>query len=79
MLVKMMPRRDYQKHFLAGFIIAIIFTVLFNPFWGVFMGNLAGIAKEVVWDKGLKKGTFEWEDMAYTGWGACFSVLIWGL
>ena len=67
------PRQDYIKHFLAGLAIVLIFN--FNPFLGLVLGNLTGIAKEVIWDKMLGRGTFEWEDMAYTSWGSCIAYI----
>ena len=69
-----MPRQDYVKHFIAGLAIVLIFS--FNPFWGLILANIIGIAKEVVWDKILGKGTFEWEDMAYTSWGSCIAYIL---
>ena len=40
------PYTDKGCHFIAGFIIAIVFTFTLNPLWGLVMGVVAGIIKE---------------------------------
>jgi hypothetical protein len=42
---------DKQKHLIAGFVISLTVTqVTSNRQLGILAGNLAGIAKDVVWD-----------------------------
>jgi hypothetical protein len=68
---------DKQKHLIAGFVISLIVTqATGNRQLGILAGNLAGIAKDFIWDKWLKKGHFEWADIAYTGWGAGLGAMI---
>ena len=61
-----MFKKDKLYHFIAGFIIALIFG-LFNPIAGLIIAVGAGFTKDVVWDKFLKKGTFEVLDIFFTG------------
>jgi hypothetical protein len=38
---------------------------------------IAGFAKEFVWDKWLKKGTFEWKDIYFTCFGGLTATILW--
>lgn len=42
---------------------------------GFSSGVLAGIAKEVVWDRRMKRGVYSVTDMAVTGWGATCATM----
>ena len=62
-------RVDLLQHFIVGSIlgfVAINTTVGIGVWWGFGLCVLVAAAKEVVWDKMLGKGTFDWLDMAYT-------------
>ena len=70
---------DDAKHFYAGFGISMgvgYVTYEATDRWLVSMGTglgagiLAGVAKEYVWDKAMKRGTFSKNDMVVTSWGA---------
>jgi len=53
---------DKVKHIIAGIIIGVVFAVLIKIFWirdlmilSAGIALLAGIAKEIIWDKWLRK------------------------
>ena len=66
---------DKIYHFIAGFIISLIFGFI-NPVLGLGMAVLAGLLKDVIWDKFLKKGTFEVLDIFFTGVGGVIGMTI---
>lgn len=70
-----MFKRDKLYHFIAGFIIASIFGLI-TPVLGLGMAVLAGLLKDVVWDKLLKKGTFEVLDIFFTGVGGVIGMAV---
>lgn len=70
-----MFKKDKLYHFIVGFIIALIFGLI-TPVLGLGMAVLAGILKDVVWDKLLKKGTFEVLDIFFTGVGGVIGMAI---
>jgi hypothetical protein len=67
--------KDKLYHLIAGFVIAIIIG-LFNPIIGLIIAVLAGIAKDVVYDLLLKKGTFELLDILATAVGAVVGAIV---
>lgn len=69
-----MFKKDKLYHFIAGFIIALIFGLI-TPVLGLGMAVLAGILKDVVWDKFLKKGTFELLDILATAVGGVMGAI----
>ena len=66
---------DKIYHFIAGFLIALIFGLI-NPVFGLGMAVLAGLFKDVIWDKFLKKGTFEVLDIFFTGVGGVIGMVV---
>lgn len=68
-------KKDKLYHLIAGFTIALIFG-LFNPILGLVIAVLAGIAKDVVYDLLLKKGTFELLDIGATAVGAVIGAVV---
>lgn len=70
-----MFKKDKLYHFTAGFVIALIFGLI-TPVLGLGMAVLAGILKDVVWDKFLKKGTFEVLDIFFTGVGGVIGMVV---
>jgi len=78
---------DKLKHFIACAAIAIItllILLLFGTSWNgyekllaVTVGTLAAIAKEVVWDKWLGKGTPEFYDFVAGLLGAFVGTFAW--
>jgi glycopeptide antibiotics resistance protein len=66
---------DKIYHLVAGFLIALIFGLI-NPVFGLGMAVLAGLLKDVVWDKFLKKGTFEVLDIFFTGVGGVIGMVV---
>ena len=60
---------DKKLHFIAGFVITIIFALIFlNPLYGFAAGVLAGICKEIYdW---LDYGRFDIFDMFTTWFGS---------
>ena len=66
---------DKIYHLVAGFIISLIFGLI-NPVFGLGMAVLAGLFKDVIWDKFLKKGTFEVLDIFFTGVGGIIGMVV---
>ena len=66
---------DKIYHLVAGFIISLIFGLI-NPVLGLGMAVLAGLFKDVIWDKFLKKGTFEVLDIFFTGIGGVIGMVV---
>lgn len=54
-----------KLHLLAGYAVALTFGI-FSPAAGAVAGILAAFGKEFVWDKWMKRGTFEWQDLNLT-------------
>jgi len=74
---------DKVKHIIAGIIIGVVFAVLIKIFWirdlmilSAGVALLAGIAKEIIWDKWMGKGTPEFADAWFTFWGGLFSSIL---
>ena len=70
-----MFKKDKLYHFIAGFSHALIFGFI-NPVLGLGMAVLAGLFKDVIWDKFLKKGTFEVLDIFFTGVGGVIGMVV---
>jgi len=76
--------RDKFLHVLLGFLISASsgYTIVrwsgidWLFFSGFFIAVLAGILKEYVWDKKLKKGTFEVADILYTALGGAMGLTL---
>lgn len=66
---------DKIYHLVAGFLIALIFGLI-NPVFGLGMAVLVGLLKDVIWDKFLKKGTFEVLDIFFTGVGGVIGMVV---
>ena len=75
---------DDQKHWVAGSLISGVsgsaaYELGARPFHaaciGFGLGTLAGIAKEAIWDKRMKRGTCDNGDAFTTSWGALFGSL----
>lgn len=67
--------KDKLYHLIAGFAIALIFG-LFNPIAGLVIAISVGVAKDVVWDLYLKRGTFEVLDIFATAVGAIIGTVV---
>ena len=63
---------DKAQHFIMGFLLSIL-GVGWTPL--ILLGFMFGIGKEV-YDYISKKGVAEWEDMAYTFYGAILALII---
>ena len=70
---------DKTKHFYAGFGITVISAEITNQITdkpvvsclvGTGLGVLAGILKETVYDREMKRGVYSNTDMGITCWGA---------
>ncbi len=66
---------DKIYHLVAGFIISLIFGFI-NPVLGLALAIIAGLFKDVIWDKFLKKGTFEVLDIFFTGVGGVIGMVV---
>ena len=75
---------DFTLHVYAGIIITVIsglasyiyLEAFLSGVIGLAVGNIAGFAKEYIWDLWLKKGTFNKQDIFATFWGACIGTVI---
>jgi ribonuclease PH len=67
--------KDKLYHLIAGFAISLIFG-LFNPILGLVIAISVGVAKDVVWDLYLKRGTFEMLDIFATVIGAIMGTVV---
>lgn len=79
------PVDDFAKHVYAGTIITVgsgigAYAITKRPFVssmiGFGCGVLAGFGKEYVWDRGMKRGVFNKEDIAATAWGAAIGTIV---
>jgi hypothetical protein len=66
---------DKFKHDVYGYIITALLSLVINPFFAFGICILVGISKEVIWDKALGKGQFEWADMVWTWAGGLMALL----
>ena len=64
---------DKLYHFIAGFIIALVITYYFAPFYGLLAGYVAGTLKEL-WDE-YSYGGGDVFDFFATALGSIFAVL----
>ncbi len=62
--------RDKKLHFLAGAAIAVVVSMPTTPLIGLIVATGVGIAKEVIWDYMMKRGTPELMDAVWTMIGA---------
>lgn len=76
-------RIDYIKHMIAGFLISGL-TAFVIHIWSCELMILSavvafgvGVAKELIWDKLLGRGTFEWKDIYFTCWGGALATILW--
>lgn len=54
---------DGLKHVVASNVMVVVLNLIL-PLWvAVLVAALAGVGKEVVWDKLMKKGTFDKKDL----------------
>ena len=65
-ILELVKQQDKQKHFIAGLLVFGFFHFVFPPVAGI-APLLVGIAKEVIWDKMLGKGTPDKWDAVVTG------------
>ena len=68
---------------IAGALISLVVALLIRAFWirdlmilAAAVSGLAGAAKELIWDKWLRKGTPEWQDAYATVWGGLFIAIL---
>jgi hypothetical protein len=81
---------DKSKHFWASAAITIVTLVIFAVIphaymWGydkaiaLFLGVIAGVAKELIWDKWWGRGTPEFDDFLFSLWGAFSAMFAWAI
>ena len=66
---------DKLYHLIAGFAISLIFGLI-SPFIGLITSIIVGAAKEVIYDKLMKRGCFEVLDFVATVIGGVIGYLI---
>lgn len=76
-------RIDYVYHMVLSFIIGFIFilaiALLWNPkyiFLSLILVIIIGAGKELIWDKLLKKGTPEWQDLYFDTFGGLAAMIL---
>ena len=68
--------QDGLAHILASLVLCAVLAA-FLPWWAAVLIALAiGIAKELVWDLWLKKGTAEWRDIIADVVGIAIGVVL---
>lgn len=68
--------QDGLAHILVSLVLCTVLGV-FLPLWAAVLIVLAiGIAKELVWDRWLKKGTAEWRDIVSDAVGILLGVVL---
>lgn len=66
---------DGLKHVVASNVMVVVLNLIL-PLWvAVLVAALAGVGKEVVWDKLMKKGTFDKKDLIADGVGIIIGCL----
>ncbi|MDI9470783.1 MAG: hypothetical protein QM296_11365 [Bacillota bacterium] len=68
--------QDKVGHFLIGAGISLVVGGLVDPDTGLIAATVAGVAKEVVWDKLLARGTPEFMDALATAAGGVLGYLL---
>ncbi|HRS20960.1 MAG TPA: hypothetical protein P5510_04300 [Clostridia bacterium] len=68
---------DKIKHIIAGFLISGLVGFFLHGLIVFIPALIAGLAKEFVWDKWMKRGTFEWKDIGFTIWGGALATILW--
>ena len=69
-------RADKLKHFSAGLALSLAAGLFVCPSFGLAVAVVAGLGKDVVWDRWLKRGTFEWLDIWATVLGGALGAVI---
>lgn len=54
---------DGLKHVIASNVMVVVLNLILPMWVAVLVAALAGVGKEVVWDKLMKKGTFDKKDL----------------
>ena len=67
--------KDKKMHLIFGFIIALVFGLI-SPILGLITATIIGAAKEVIWDKLLKKGCPEYLDFFATCLGGLIAMVL---
>ena len=68
---------DKKLHFLAGFLLCVIFTLIDDPITGIGAAICGGIMKEC-YDQHEHNG-FDWQDMVVTWIGGCVGFTAYAL
>jgi len=66
---------DKLYHLIAGFVISVFFGLI-SPITGLITAVIIGAAKEVIYDKLMKRGCFEVLDFVATVIGGVIGYLI---
>lgn len=70
------PRKDFLAHLFAGMWI-YLYAIKYMPLeYAMLAVLLIGIAKEVIWDKMLGKGTPEVADVVFTAIGGASALIL---
>ncbi len=67
---------DKLHHLVYTYAIAITVGFLFTPLAGFIAGCVVGVAKDFILDLWLKRGRFEWLDIAASILGAAMAAII---
>ena len=69
-------QQDKRLHFLGGAIIALTGSIIFNPLIGLWLGVLAGIAKEAIYDDFMGLGCPDMWDFIATSLGSVLGAML---
>lgn len=68
---------DKQMHFLCCSVVMFVFYhITKDVVWSMSIALVLGAAKEVIWDKLLKRGTPETMDMLFNLFGVLFAAAV---
>lgn len=74
-LLWQLPRQDYLAHLVVGMFIFIIFDKFMEGHLTILLALGVGVAKELVWDKWMGRGTPEVQDVVFTALGAILAYV----
>ncbi len=79
-ILDLIKQKDKQKHFNSGLVLSLVFALIFVNYypiaWAIGVALFAGLLKDIVWDKWMEQGNFEWWDIVFTAAGAIPTVII---
>lgn len=77
-MVKLISKIKLDKllHFVCGTYLFLFASIFLSMWLSIAIVAVIGAAKEVIYDKWMKKGTPEWMDLIYTIVGGSLALLL---